>query len=173
LAIVSSIARGRVNFWEIALIAALATVFTVVMAVWGTTGVKRVLPFLDLSARADDAEFHIAMVFLFVLALLAQYTGVAAIVGAFSGRLWPFRIAPTPAFELSRAASANCSCLFFLQASGLHLNSESSININCASGAGDSGTAIVTKLIGCGAGALSLGWQNVLKVVSGWCRVEK
>src|SRR5258707_9378295 len=44
LAIVSSVARGRVNFWEIALIAALATMFTIVLAGWGTNPVKRLLP---------------------------------------------------------------------------------------------------------------------------------
>ena len=83
LAVVSSVARGRVNLWEIALVASLATVFTVVMAVWGTSAVKRVLPIFGSRARADEAEFHIALVFLFAMALLAQYTGVAAIVGAF------------------------------------------------------------------------------------------
>src|SRR3984893_9513338 len=58
LAIVSSVARGRINFWDIALVAGLATVFTVVMAVWGTTAVKKVLPIFGSRARADNAEFH-------------------------------------------------------------------------------------------------------------------
>src|SRR5712692_2893692 len=44
LAVVSSVARGRVNLWEIALVASLATAFTVVMAILGTTAVKRILP---------------------------------------------------------------------------------------------------------------------------------
>jgi len=35
LAAVSSVARGRVNFWELALTASLATAFTVVMGLWG------------------------------------------------------------------------------------------------------------------------------------------
>src|SRR5882724_11532340 len=68
LAAVSSVARGHVNFWEIALIATLATTFTIVMAVWGTTAAKRLLPIFGSRARADNAEFHIAMVFLFALA---------------------------------------------------------------------------------------------------------
>src|SRR5260370_3365699 len=79
LAVVSSVARGRVNLWEIALVASLATAFTVVMAIWGTTAVKRVLPIFGSRARADEAEFHIALVFLFAMALLAQYTGGAAV----------------------------------------------------------------------------------------------
>jgi len=164
LAIVSSIARGRVNFWEIALIAALATVFTVVMAVWGTTAVKRVLPIFGSRARADDAEFHIAMVFLFALALLAQYTGVAAIVGAFLAGLALSDSADARVRTLTRGVS-ELLVPFFLAGIGLHLNfgvfrSTSTVLLALVILA----TAIVTKLIGCGAGALSLGWQNVLKV---------
>src|SRR6266849_6731783 len=135
LAIVSSVARGRVNFWEIALIAALATAFTVVMAIWGTTAVKRVLPIFGSRARADEAEFHIALVFLFAMALLAQYTGVAAIVGAFLAG-----IALHLNFGVFRSRSTIALALLILAA------------------------AVVTKLVGCGLGAISLGWQNVLKI---------
>ena len=81
LAVVSSVARGHVNVWEIALTASLATAFTVIMAFWGTTAVNRLLPHFDSRAKADEAKFHIALIFLFAMALLAQYTGVAAIVG--------------------------------------------------------------------------------------------
>jgi len=77
LAAVSSVARGHVNLWEIALTAVLATAFTVVMGLWGTKAATR------------------SMAILAVVILVA---------------------------------------------------------------------AIVTKLIGCGLGAASLGWRNVLKV---------
>jgi len=164
LAIVSSAARGRVNFWEIALIAGLATAFTIVMAVWGTTAAKRLLPIFGSRARADDAEFHIAMVFLFVLALLAQYTGVAAIVGAFLAGLALSDSADARVRTLTRGVS-ELLVPFFLAGIGLHLNfavfrSTSTVILALVI----LGTAIVTKLIGCGAGALSLGWNNVLKI---------
>ncbi len=164
LAIVSSVARGRVNFWEIALIAALATAFTIVMAVWGTTAVKRVLPIFGSRARADEAEFHIALVFLFALALLAQYTGVAAIVGAFLAGLALSDSADARVRTLTRGVS-ELLVPFFLAGIGLHLNfavfrSTSTVVLALVILA----TAIVTKLIGCGAGALSLGWNNVLKI---------
>jgi len=42
------------------------------------------MPHFDSRVKADDAKFHLALVFLFAMGLLAQYTGVAAIVGAFS-----------------------------------------------------------------------------------------
>jgi len=164
LAIVSSVARGRVNFWEIALIAALATMFTIVMAVWGTTAVKRLLPVFGSRARADEAEFHIALVFLFALALLAQYTGVAAIVGAFLAGLALSDSADARVRTLTRGVS-ELLVPFFLAGIGLHLNfavfrSTSTVLLALVVLA----AAIVTKLIGCGAGALSLGWHNVLKI---------
>ena len=164
LAIVSSVARGRVNSSEIALIAALATAFTVVMTVWGTTAAKRLLPIFGSRARADNAEFHIALVFLFALALLAQYTGVAAIVGAFLAGLALSDSADARVRTLTRGVS-ELLVPFFLAGIGLHLNfavfrSTSTVVLALVILA----TAIVTKLIGCGAGALSLGWNNVLKI---------
>src|ERR1700716_3078819 len=149
LAIVSSVARGRVNFWEIALIATLATTFTIVMAVWGTTAAKRLLPIFGSRARADNAEFHIAMVFLFALALLAQYTGVAAIVGAFLAGLALSDSADARVRTLTRGPS-ELLVPFFLAGIGLHPNfgvfrPSPTLNLALVILA----TAIVTKLIGC------------------------
>jgi Kef-type K+ transport system membrane component KefB len=164
LAVVSSVARGRVNLWEIALVASLATAFTVVMAIWGTTAVKRVLPIFGSRARADEAEFHIALVFLFAMALLAQYTGVAAIVGAFLAGLALSDSSDARMRTLTRGVS-ELLVPFFLAGIGLHLNfgvfrSRSTIALALVILA----AAVVTKLVGCGLGAISLGWQNVLKI---------
>ena len=164
LAIVSSAARGRINFLDIALVAGLATAFTVVMAIWGTTAVKKILPIFGSRARADNAEFHIALVFLFSMALLAQYTGVAAIVGAFLAGLALSDSADARVRTLTRGVS-ELLVPFFLAGIGLHLNfavfrSRSTIALALVILA----AAIVTKLVGCGLGAISLGWQNVLKI---------
>jgi len=164
LAVVSSVARGRVNLWEIALVASLATAFTVVMAIWGTTAVKRVLPIFGSRARADEAEFHIALVFLFAMALLAQYTGVAAIVGAFLAGLALSDSSDARMRTLTRGVS-ELLVPFFLAGIGLHLNfgvfrSRSTIALALVILA----AAVVTKLVGCGLGAISLGWQNMLKI---------
>jgi len=164
LAVVSSVARGHVNLWEIVLVASLATAFTVVMAIWGTTAVKRVLPIFGSRARADEAEFHIALVFLFAMALLAQYTGVAAIVGAFLAGLALSDSSDARMRTLTRGVS-ELLVPFFLAGIGLHLNfgvfrSWSTIALALVILA----AAVVTKLVGCGLGAISLGWQNVLKI---------
>lgn len=167
LAVVSSVARGHVNVWEIALTASLATAFTVIMAFWGTTAVNRLLPHFDSRAKADEAKFHIALIFLFAMALLAQYTGVAAIVGAFLAGLALSDSADARVRTLTRGVS-ELLVPFFLAGIGLHLNlevfrSRSTIVLALIILA----AAVVTKLIGCGAGAVSLGWQNVVKVGMG------
>jgi Kef-type K+ transport system membrane component KefB len=164
LAVVSSVARGRVNLWDIVLVACLATAFTVVMAIWGTTVVKRILPIFGSRARADEAEFHLALVFLFAMALLAQYTGVAAIVGAFLAGLALSDSSDARMRTLTRGVS-ELLVPFFLAGIGLHLNlgvfrSRSTIALALVILA----AAVVTKLVGCGLGAISLGWQNMLKI---------
>lgn len=167
LAVVSSLARGRLNVWEIALTASLATAFTVVMALWGATAVNRLLPHFDSRAKAGEAKFHIALIFLFAMALLAQYTGVAAIVGAFLAGLAFSDSADARVRTLTRGVG-ELLVPFFLAGIGLRLNlevfrSRSTIVLALIILA----AAVATKLIGCGAGALSLGWQNVVKVGMG------
>jgi len=164
LAAVSSVARGHVNFWEIALTAGLAIAFTVVMGLWGTKAANHLMPHFDSRVKADDAKFHIALVFLFGMGLLAQYTGVAAIVGAFLAGLALSDTADARVRTLTRGVS-ELLVPFFLVGIGLHLNlaafrSRSTLILGLLILT----AAIVTKLIGCGLGALSLGWQNVLKI---------
>ena len=164
LAAVSSVARGHVNFWEIALTAGLAIAFTVVMGLWGTKAANHLMPHFDSRLKADDAKFHIALVFLFGMGLLAQYTGVAAIAGAFLAGLALSDTADARVRTLTRGVS-ELLVPFFLVGIGLHLNlaafrSRSTLILGLLILT----AAIVTKLIGCGLGALSLGWQNVLKI---------
>lgn len=164
LAVVSSIARGRFNVWEVALTTVLASAFTVAMALWGTTAVNKILPHFNSRIKADEAKFHIALVFLFAMALLAQYTGVAAIVGAFLAGLALSDSADARVRTLTRGVS-ELLVPFFLAGIGLHLNlgvfrSRSTIVLALVVLV----AAILTKLVGCGLGAMSLGWDNVLKV---------
>lgn len=164
LAVVSSIARGHFNLWEVVLTTVLASAFTVVMAIWGTSAVNRFLPHFNSRIKADEAKFHIALVFLFAMALLAQYTGVAAIVGAFLAGLALSDSADARVRTLTRGVS-ELLVPFFLAGIGLHLNmavfrSRTTIILALVVLV----AAILTKLIGCGLGATSLGWENVLKV---------
>src|SRR3990172_1135076 len=164
LAAVSAIARGRLSILDISLTAAMAAGFTIIMAKWGTTAENRILPHFKSRARAQEAAFHIALVLLFALALLAQYTGVAAIVGAFLAGLVLSDTADNRVRDLTKGVS-ELLVPFFLVGVGLHFNlgvfsSRSTLFLALLILA----AAVVTKLIGCGLGAITLGWQNMLKV---------
>jgi Kef-type K+ transport system membrane component KefB len=83
LSVVTSFARGRVNYLDIAVTGAIAILFTVFMATIGQRTVQKVLPRVQANVRLAEGEFALAMTLLFALSLLAVYAGVAAIVGAF------------------------------------------------------------------------------------------
>jgi Kef-type K+ transport system membrane component KefB len=164
LAAVSGMARGRINVLDIALTAGLAVAFTVVAAKWGATTASRVLPHFHSRARADEAKFHVSLVLLFALSALAVYTGVAAIVGAFLAGLALSESADTRVRDLTRGVS-ELLVPFFLVGIGLQMDlglfrSKSTI----ALGALILAMVVLTKLFGCGLGALSTGWGNALKV---------
>jgi Kef-type K+ transport system membrane component KefB len=164
LAVVSGMAQGRINVWDIALTAGLAAAFTVVVAKWGSTAARRVLPHFHSRARAEEAQFHISLVLLFALAVLALYAGVAAIVGAFFAGLALSESADARVRDLTRGVS-ELLVPFFLVGIGLRLDlvlfrSPSTIQLALLILA----MVIITKLAGCGLGALSKGWENALKV---------
>jgi len=164
LALVSSMARGHINVLDVALTAGLAAAFTVVVAKWGATAADRVLPYFHSRAQAEEAEFHVALVLLFALSALALYAGVAAIVGAFLAGLALSETADNRVRDLSRGVT-ELLVPFFLVGIGLRLDlalfrSKSVIGLAVLILA----MVIVTKLVGCGLGALSLGWRNALKV---------
>jgi Kef-type K+ transport system membrane component KefB len=164
LAVVSGMAQGRINAWDIALTAGLAAAFTVVVAKWGATAARRVLPHFHSRARAEEAQFHISLVLLFALAVLALYAGVAAIVGAFFAGLALSESADARVRDLTRGVS-ELLVPFFLVGIGLRMDlalfrSPSTILLALLILA----MVIITKLAGCGLGALSKGWENALKV---------
>jgi Kef-type K+ transport system membrane component KefB len=164
LAVVSSLSRGRISFLEIGLTATLASGFTVIVAHWGTRTVRRVAPHVHSRLRAGEAQFNFAMVLLFALAALALYTGVAAIIGAFLAGMALSETASNRVRDLTRGVN-ELLVPFFFAGIGLHLDlsvfrSKSTMILSVSI----LGAAIVTKLIGCGLGAISLGWDNVLKV---------
>ncbi len=164
LAVVSSLSRGHINVWEIVLTATLATAFTVIVAHWGTRAVNRVAPHLESRLRGGEVQFHLAMVLLFALAVIATYTGVAAIIGAFLAGMALSETAGARVRDLSRGVN-ELLVPFFLAGIGLHLNLRVFGNRSTLILAGLLlAIAVVTKLIGCGLGALSLGWPNVLKI---------
>jgi len=164
LAVVSGISRGRINVLDIALTAGLAAAFTIVAAKWGATTANRILPHFHSKAQAEEAKFHISLVLLFALSALAVYTGVAAIVGAFLAGLALSESADGRVRDLTRGVS-ELVVPFFLAGIGLRMDlglfrSQSAIVLALLMLA----MVIVTKVLGCGLGALSMGRMTALKV---------
>jgi len=164
LAVVSSIAQGRASFFTIAIMALLASTFTVVVALWGTKAARHLLPLFRSQVRAEEAQFHLSLVLLFAIAVLALYAGIAAIVGAFLAGMALSETADHRVRDLTRGVS-ELLVPFFLAGIGLHFSftifhSGSALLLALVILA----AAIVTKLIGCGAGVLRLGWRNAVRV---------
>jgi len=164
LAIVTSIASGHTNVWGIALTAVLASLFTLILAKWGSTAISRTLPHFQSRAAAQEAQFQFSVVLLFGLAVLALYTGVAAIVGAFLAGLALSDAVDMRVRDLTRGVNELLVPFFFVGI-GLHFDfsvfkSGSTILLAFVILI----AAVVTKLIGCGGGAWSLGTANMMKV---------
>jgi Kef-type K+ transport system membrane component KefB len=164
LAIVSSVARGSVNVAELTLTALAAVAFTVVVATWGTRAMSALVPRLKQNLRAGEVQFNVAMVVLFGLALLAMYAGVAAIIGAFLAGMALSESLDKRAHDFVHGVS-ELLIPFFLAGIGLH------IDLSVFS---DPGTlllsvvivvaAVVSKVVGCGLGALGMGRANALRI---------
>ena len=164
LAVVSSVARGRFNLAEIVVTAGLATTFVVVTAIWGTRVVSRIFPHFHSRIRADEAQFDVAMVLLFSLAVLAFYTGVAAIVGAFLAGLALADNADSRVRHLTRGVT-ELLVPFFLAGIGLNFDvgifrSRSTVLMSLVILL----AAVAAKVAGCGLATLSNGWQTSLRV---------
>ena len=167
LALVSSLAKGEMNIAGLATTAVLAIGFTVVVAIYGTRAMQRVMPRVEQRLKVGEVQFNLALVLMFALALLAVYAGVAAIIGAF---LAGMALSETVTHRVHDLAHGISELLvpFFLAGIGLNLDVTVfadrytlilSLVILIA--------AVVSKLVGCGLGARSLGWANMLRVGSG------
>jgi Na+:H+ antiporter len=164
LAVVSSVARGRFNVAEIVLTAALAATFVVATAIWGTGVVSRIFPHFHSRLRADEAQFDVAMILLFSLAVLAFYAGVAAIVGAFLAGLALAGSADSRVRNLTRGVT-ELLVPFFLAGIGLNFDigifrSRSTVLLAFVI----LFAAIVTKVLGCGLATLPAGWHTAVRV---------
>jgi Kef-type K+ transport system membrane component KefB len=164
LAVVSGMAKGAVNYLDIALTAALALGFTFFVARFGTRTVRRVMPRVQANLRLAESEFAMAMTLLFALSLLAVYAGVAAIVGAFLAGMALSETAEGRVTQLTDGV-AELLVPFFLVGIGLHFD------VSAFTGGRTLGlagallvAAVLSKFLACGAGALSAGRTDAIRV---------
>jgi Kef-type K+ transport system membrane component KefB len=164
LAVVSSMAKGAVNWLDIALTAALACGFTVFVAKFGTRAMRRMVPRVDARLSMVEGQFALAMTLLFGLSLLAVYAGVAAIVGAFLAGMALSEAVDHRVHDLTNGVT-ELLVPFFLAGIGLHFDitafaTPDTMLLALAVLA----AAIVSKFIGCGLGALALGRAEAVRV---------
>lgn len=163
LAVVSGMAKGAINYPALALTAALAIGFTVLVAGFGTRAARHVLKRSE-SLRVAEAEFSVAMVLLFGLAVLSSRIGVAAIVGAFLAGMALSETVSHRVHDLTYGVS-ELLVPFFLAGIGLRLSldifaEQSTMLLGLAVLV----AAVASKVIGCGLGAMSLGKEEALRV---------
>jgi Kef-type K+ transport system membrane component KefB len=164
LALVSSMATGKVNVLGLAVTATVAIAFVVIVAKWGTKTMVRVVPRVSQTLRVAEAQFALAMILLFALSLLAVYAGVAAIIGAF---LAGMALAESVGDRVHHLACGVTELLvpFFLAGIGLHVNlatfSEPSTLVLAAV---IFVAAVLSKFVGCGLAALRLGRDDAARI---------
>jgi Kef-type K+ transport system membrane component KefB len=164
LAVVSSLTHGKFNILQLSLTAVLAAGFTVIVGRWGTHAMRRVSPHVERSLKVAEARFVVAVSLLFALAVLAVFTGVAAIVGAFLAGLALAESAESRERDLAQGVS-ELLVPFFLAGIGLHVDlsaftqpSTAALAIVLLS------AAVVSKFIGCGLGAMGMGRTEALRI---------
>jgi len=164
LAVVSSAAQGHLNIPELVATAVLAIGFTLVVALWGTKTVGRVVARSEEHLHVAEGQFVLALCLLFGLALLAVYAGMAAIIGAF---LAGITVAESVAHRVHELTQGVTELLvpFFLVGIGLHFDVAAfatpstlvlAVVILLA--------AILSKLLGCALGAVRLGRADALRI---------
>ncbi len=168
LAIVSSMARaGGLDWAGLATSTIVSIVFVAAVVKFGSRTAGFVVPKLTRSLRVDEAEFAVAVTFLFSMALLATYSGVAAIIGAFLAGMALAETASHHLHTLVRGAG-ELMVPFFLASIGLQMEmsvfrSGSTVLLAVVILL----AAVVSKWIGCGLGAASLGWKDASRVGAG------
>ncbi len=168
LAVVSSLAMGPVNYLSIITTGVLAVVFTAFIVLVGEPVVKRVAPRIE-NKRGSQVLFISSLVLCLGISVAAAYVGVAAIVGAFLAGMTFAEVAEQrPTMHKQMAGVTEFLVPFFLVNIGMQLKlglfGDPSVIVFAVV---VTLVAVITKLVGCGAGAWGLSWRRVGQVGMG------
>jgi len=163
LALVSGMAKGKVNYAELATTAGLAVGFTILVAKWGTHAMGRIVKRTE-NLNVSESQFALSMVLLFGLSVVSVYMGVAAIIGAFLAGMALSENVSRRVHDLVFGVS-ELLVPFFLAGIGLNMD---------ISTLADGNTfllalvvlvaAVLAKVGGCGLGAIRLGRTDALRI---------
>jgi len=164
LAVVSGMSRGKLDYWDIGLTAVFSIGLFVLAIQFGSRAMERAVPKVRRTMQGAEADFAIAITVLFALALMALYAGVAAIVGAFLAGVVLAGSLDERAENFTHGAT-ELLVPFFLVGIGLNLDLSTLRNpATLALAAIVLVAAVVTKIVGCGLGALRFGRVDALRI---------
>jgi Kef-type K+ transport system membrane component KefB len=168
LALVMSAAAGQINYLEIGLTALLAVSFTLLVALIGPRAINRLAPRIE-SLRISQSLFVFGLLLCLGLSVAASYIGVAAIIGAFlAGTALAEATEGNETLHKQMNGVTEFLVPFFLVNIGMQLRLDV---FRDSSVVGlvlfVTFVAALTKLIGCGIGAMSLGWRRAAQVGTG------
>ena len=164
LAVVSSLASGEVDYIHIGLIAFLAVAFTLLTVIVGSKTVQKVKDPID-SLKIGNSLFLFALVLCFGLATIANIIGIAGIVGAFLAGVAMSEATDGTKLHDQSQTLTEFTAPFFLVGIGMNLNLQSLLSMEAAVLAlVVTVLAAITKVAGCGLGALSMGKRKAIQV---------
>ena len=165
LAGVTGAAQKGFDLAALAITATLACVFVGGVALLGAPMINRAAPHFS-RLRAGNEFFVVALLLCFGFALAAEYIGVAAIVGAFMAGLAMAEVSEQRD-ELHQQVHGITELMvpFFLVNFGMQLDLHAFSDAHTVELAlAVTVVAVLTKLVGCGLGAASLGLRGALQV---------
>ncbi|MBI4893327.1 MAG: cation:proton antiporter, partial [Acidobacteria bacterium] len=164
LGFVASLAKGHLDILQLSLTTTMAVVFIVLVARWGRETVSHVVGKLQGNLRVGEAQFALAMILMFALAALAVKVGVAAIIGAFLAGMALAGAVPKRVHDLAHGVT-ELLVPFFLVEIGLHFQlrvfedwKSWKLALLILP------IAVLSKMIGCGLGALGHGRSVAIRV---------
>lgn len=164
LAVVSSMADGALDIAGLVTSSAISIAFVVLVAKLGTPAVNRLLPKMRGGLRSQEAEFGLALIFLFAMSLLAVYSGVAAIIGAFLAGMALAESVERRVHSLAHGAT-ELMVPFFLTGIGMQMKLDVFADMKLLGLAvAVFVAAVLTKWLGCGVGAWSLGRADARRI---------
>jgi Kef-type K+ transport system membrane component KefB len=165
LSVVSGSSAGEINYLEIGATAVLAVGFTLFVVLIGARLITRLAPRIE-RLRIGESPFIVGLVLCLGLSVAVSFIGVAAIIGAFLAGM-----AMAEASEGNKRVHTQSNAVmeflvpFFLVNIGMQLQLSVFRELSLIWLAlAVTLVALVTKLIGCGAGAWSLGMKRAAQV---------
>jgi len=167
LAVVSSMAKGGVNYVQIATIAGMAIGFTLLVIFVGARAVNKLRPRIE-KLKVGQSQLMFGLSLCLGLAMVAHYVGVAAIIGAFLAGMALAESAEGTDMPHQTEAVTEFMLPFFLTNIGMQLKLDAFFNRNTIIMAlVITALAVISKQLGCGLGVLSMGKKKAMQIGMG------